>query len=153
MPEPILHRLTRHFTNLIGRKVTFAQATGASDQKTSSVYGVYKLVSSGGAVVVKADLALLGSFAGALVGLPDSEVKRHLASMPIEELLRDAMYEVLNIASAVVVVEERAVLTAMVTDAFYVQGEAAKILKSPSDKVEFNVTVDGYQGGRLVLLT
>jgi hypothetical protein len=59
------------------------------------------------AVVVKADLPLLGSLAGILVGLPDSAVKEHLAATPMEELLRDAVYELLHIASAVITTEGR----------------------------------------------
>jgi hypothetical protein len=42
------------------------------------------------------DSPLLGSLVGVLVSLPDSAVKERLAVTPIEELLHDAIYEVLN---------------------------------------------------------
>ena len=92
------------------------------------------------AIVVKSDLPLLGSLAGVLVGLPDSAVKEHLAASPVEELLRDAMYEVLNIASAVITTEGRAVFTKMVADPTFIDGAAGKLFKKPDHRSYFNVS-------------
>jgi hypothetical protein len=105
------------------------------------------------AVVVKADLPLLGALAGVLVGLPDSAVKERLAVSPIEELLRDAIYEVLNIASTVVTTEGRAVFTKMLADPGLIDGNAGKLLKKPDHRSYFNVLVDGYQGGKCTIFS
>ena len=105
MSEPTPYALSKHFTELIGRKVTFTQTTAAAETKIKQMYGIYTVLPGETAIVVKTDLPLLGSLAGVLVGLPDSSVKEHLAVTPIEELLRDAIHEVLNIASAVVTTE------------------------------------------------
>jgi hypothetical protein len=83
--------------------------------------------------------------------LPDSAVKEHLAVSPIEELLRDAIHEVLNVASTVVTTEGRAVFTKMVGDPALIDGTAGKLLKKPDHRSYFNVLVDGYQGGKFTI--
>jgi hypothetical protein len=61
-----------------------------------------------------------------LVGLPDPTVKERLGASPIEELLRDAIYEVLNIASTIFTSEDRAVFSKMMTDQASIDGAAGK---------------------------
>ena len=148
MSEPTPFAFSQLFSELVGRKVSFAQTTVSVDVKTKQMFGIYNVLPQNSAIVVKADLPLLGSFAGILVGLPDSTVKERLAVTPIDELLRDAIYEVLNIASTVVTNEGRAIFSKMVTDATYVDGPAGVVLKKPDHRSYFNVTVDGYQGGK-----
>jgi hypothetical protein len=117
------------------------------------IYGIYTLLPYETAIVVKADLPLFGSFAGALVGLPDPAVKDHLRVTPLEELLRDAIYEVFNIASAAIATEDRAVFKKMEVDRAYVDGAAGKVLEKPDHRSYFAVTIDGYQGGRFTVLS
>jgi hypothetical protein len=152
MPEPTPYDLSKRFSQLTGRKVTFVQTTAALDSKLNQIYGIYNVLPSGAAIVVKADIRLLGSIGGALVGLPDPVVKEHLAVTPMDELLRDAIYEVLNVASAAVSTEGRAVFTNMVTNPTYIDGAAGEVLKKPGHRSYFNVLVDGYQGGRFTIL-
>jgi hypothetical protein len=116
------------------------------------MYGIYTVPPHEIAIIVKADLPLLGSLAGVLVGLPDSAVKDHLLANPVEELMRDAIYEVFNIASAAIFTEGRAVFTKMVSDPTCIDGIAGKVLKKPDHRHYFNVLVDGYQGGRFTIL-
>ena len=153
MPEPTPYGLSRCFSQLLGRKVTFVQTTFALDMHIRQMYGIYTLLPHETAIVVKADLPLLGSFAGTLVGLPDPVVKEHLIATPLEELLRDAIYEVLDIASAAITNEGRAVFKKLVADPVYVDGAAGKILKNPDHRSYFTVSVDGYQGGRFTILS
>jgi hypothetical protein len=153
MPEPTPFALSRLFSQLIGRKVTFAQAVPTLDSKLKQVYGVYNVLPLGTPVVVKADLRLLSSVAGALVGWPDPVVNEHLAVIPMEELLRDAIYEVLNVASAAITTEGRAVFTNMQTSPIGVDGAAGLLLKNPGHRSYFNVSVDGYVGGKFIILS
>ena len=151
MSEPTPFALSKLFTDLIGRKVTFTQTTAAAETKVKQMYGIYRLLPGETAIVVKSDLPLLGSLAGVLVGLPDAAVKDHLAVTPVEELLRDAIHEVLNITSAVITHQGRAVFVKMVTDPMFLDGEAGKGFKKPDHRSYFNVLVDGYQGGKFTI--
>jgi hypothetical protein len=153
MAEPTPLTLSHMFTQLIGRKVTFAPATIAAETKIKQMYGIYSVLPQESALIVKADLPLLGSLAGVMVGLPDSAVKESLSVSPVEEVLRDAIHEVLNVTSAVVTNEGRAVFTSMVTDTTLIDGAAGKLFKKPDRKTYFNVTVDGYQGGKFTIFT
>jgi len=152
MSEPTPLSLSRLFSQLIGRKVAFMPTTPSVETKIKQMYGMYKVMPHETSIIVKADLPLLGSLAGVLVGLPDAAVKEHLRANPIEELLRDAINEVLNIASAAITIEGRAVFTKMLTDPSSIDGEAGRVFKKPDHRSYFNVTVDGYQGGRFTIL-
>jgi len=153
MSEPTPFALSRSFSQLIGRKVTFAQAPPIPATKISQIYGIYTVLPEATPVVVKADLRLFASIAGALVGWPDPVVKEHLAAQPMEELLRDAIYEVFNVASAAVGTEGRTVFTKMVDNPTYIDGTAGAVLQNPGHRSHFNVSVDGYIGGRLSILS
>ena len=148
MAEPTPFDLSRRFSQLTGRKVTFVQTTATLDGMIKQMYGIFTVMPGKTAIVVKADLSLLGSFAGALVGFPDAVVQEHLNITPIEELLRDAIYEVFNVASSAVSTEGRAVFEKMVTDPIYIDGNAGKVFAKPDHRSYFKVQVDGYQGGR-----
>jgi hypothetical protein len=151
MSEPTPYSLTKLFSELIGRKVTFAQTTVSVETKIKQMLGVYTVLHHETAIVVKSDLPLLASLAGVLVGLPDSSVKEHLAKSSFEELLRDAIHEVLNIASAVITIEGRAVFIKMVADPILIDGAPGNVLKKPDHRSYFNVLVDGYQGGKFTI--
>jgi hypothetical protein len=153
MSEPTPFALSHRFSQLIGRKVTFAQVAASLDSKLKQVYGVYTVLPQATPVVVKADMRLLGSVAGALVGWPDQVVNEHLAVIPMEEILRDAIYEVLNVASAAIATEGRAVFKNMQTNPICIDGAAGLVLKNPGHKSYFNVSVDGYVGGKFIILS
>ena len=151
MPEPTPLSLSHLFTQLIGRKVTFAPTTISPETKIKQMYGIYNVLPHETAIIVKADLPLLASLAGVMVGLPDSAVKECLAKSPLEEVLRDAIHEVLNVASAALTNEGRAVFARMVTDTGLIDGVAGQLFKKPDRRTYFNVLVDGYQGGKFTV--
>jgi len=153
MSEPTPYALSKLFSELVGRKVSFAQTTPAPETKVRQMYGIYTVLPHETTVIAKCDLPLLGSLAGLLVGLPDSAVKEHLKAEPLEELLRDAVHEVLNIASAVITKEGRAIFVKMVPDVAYIDGAAGQVFKKPDHRSYFNVSVDGYQGGKFTILS
>lgn len=153
MSEPTPFALSRRFSQLTGRKVTFVQASALPDTAVNKIYGIYTVLPDGNPVVVKADLRLLASVAGALVGWPDPVVKEHLAVTPMEELLRDAIYEVFNVAASGFETEGRVVFKNMVFNTTYIDGAAGEVLKKPGHRSHFNVSVDGYVGGRMTILS
>jgi hypothetical protein len=152
MAEPTSFALSRRFSQLTGRKVTFVQAPAVPESTGPKIYGVYTVVPDETAIIVRADLRLLASMAGALVGWPDPVVKEHLAATPMEELLRDAIYEVFNVASSGLEIGSRVVFTKMVFNTAYIDGAAGEVLKKPGHRSHFNVSVDGYVGGRMTIL-
>lgn len=151
MAEPTPFALARLFTQLVGRDVKFAQLTRPVISKAKQIYGVYKVEPDDAARVVQADLSLLGSFAGALIGLPSDAIKQRVAETVLDESLRDAVHEVLNVASTVIAVDARAVFQAMYTDPVYCPEQATTLLRAPLHKSFFSVTVDGYEGGAFAL--
>jgi hypothetical protein len=153
MAEPSSFILSQRFSKLTGRKVSFVQSTQAMDRKVGQIFGIYSLLPLESAIVVKADLPLMGSLAGALVGLPDQAVAEHLRTTPMEELMRDSICEVLNVAAAAVSTEGRAVFSKMVTDPLYLTGAAEKVFKEPFHRSYFVVTIEGYQGGRFAIFS
>lgn len=153
MSEPTAPALSRHFSNLINRSVSFVPCRILLENKVRQVYGLYEVFPGAKALVVKADLGLLGSFAGAMVGLPDPEVRSKLSASNVEELLRDAMNEVFNVAASVVASEGRAVFRSMATSAIYVSGEAERVMGQPLHRSCFDVEIDGYLGGKFFIFS
>ncbi len=153
MSEPTAPALSRHFSNLINRSVSFVPSGNLFENKVRQVYGMYEMFPGPKPLVVKADLGLLGSFAGAMVGLPDTEVRSRLTATPLEELLRDAMNEVFNVAASVVTSEGRAVFRSMATSAIYLSGGAEEVLSSPLHRSCFEVEIEGYVGGKFFVFS
>jgi len=63
--------------------------------------------------ILQLDLPLLGSLGGALLGLPSDTIKEGLMSPTGDEPLRDAMHEVLNVASTIISIDHRAIFQSM----------------------------------------
>jgi hypothetical protein len=151
MAEPTPLLLSRQFTGLINRKVSFAVAKPFAALTVNQVYGIYTVFPAQTTLVVRADLALFGSFAGALVGLPDSEVKSRLKTGLRDELLGDAMKEVFNVSSAVLTLEGRAHFNQITTELLCLSPGASKTMDTAIRRSCFNVEVEGYQGGRIAI--
>lgn len=144
--------LSRHFTNLINCQVSFTETAQVPKVSTRQIYGVYTVFPSESALVVRADLTLLGSLAGAFVGIPDAEITQRLKSAQPDEVIQDAINEILNVASGVLAKEGRAVLSGIATKPEDIQGAGAEVVTKPAHSVHFNVLVQGYQGGRWSVL-
>jgi hypothetical protein len=151
MAEPTPHSLARQFTGLVNRKVSFAVAKPFAAVTVNQVYGIYTVFPAQTTLVVKADLALFGSLAGALVGLPDAEVKSRLKAGLKDELLSDAMKEVFNVSSAVLTLDGRAHFNQMATELLYLSPEAVKTMNIAIRRSCFNVDVEGYQSGKFAI--
>jgi len=152
MAEPTPYVITQLFSDLVGRPVSVTQIPKAIPTKVKQVYGVYLVQPMKTARVVQADLPLLGSFAGSLLGLPSDSVKERVAAPTMDEGFRDAMHEFLNISSTIVSTEYRAVFQNMHNDPVYMSSEAQDVLKDPVYRNYFTIKIDGYEGGAFSIL-
>ena len=100
----------------MGRQMTFVSAKPLPATRVPQAFGICNVFPGETAAIIQCDLSFLGAFAGTLVGVPNPTLKKHMPAKPIEELLRDAMYEVLNVASDAITAEGKAVLTKMATN-------------------------------------
>jgi hypothetical protein len=116
------------FTDLIGRHVNFSEQMNAVPPNGEQLYCVYLIKPMDSYRVIKADLSLLSSFAGALVGLSP------------------------EIASRIVTLEHRGVFKGMYGDPAQLPPDARNTLRDPCHSTYFRVTVDGYEGGGFSLL-
>jgi len=153
MRDPVPQTLSRHFTNLIGRKVTFVKSLAKGKTNDKKVFAVYRSFPSHGVIVLKADLSLIGSFAGVLVGMPDSEVRSRVAELKLDDLIRDAIAEILNVATPAIATEDRATFLSMAMDESEIEDAAKEIASKPHREFIFDVTVEEHQGGRFHILT
>ena len=137
------------FSRLLGRNVTFARSKATSRASGKQLFALYTVLPQEHALVVQADLALLGSFAGALLGLQSDVVNERISTTNLEDLLQDAIQEILNIASSVVTNQGRAVFKKMAADPVYLDTLDGDFLQHPDRKTTFDVSIEGYQGGLL----
>ena len=142
-PKPLI--IAELFSNLTGRTVNFTQVLKPPVTNAKQAYGTYLIKPADSLRIVQLDLPLLGSFGGCLLGLPSDAVKERLTSSLNDENLRDAMHEILNVASTIVSIEHRAVFQTMFLDA--VPSAILESLTNPAYRSYFNVTVSGYEGG------
>jgi len=152
MAEPTPYVITQLFSDLVGRPVSVTQIPKAIPTKVKQMYGVYSIKPMNTPRVVQADLPLLGSFAGSLLGLPNDSVKERVAAATMDDGFRDAMHEFLNIASTIVSTEYRAVFQTMYNDPVYMTSDAQDVLKEPVYRNYFSIKVDGYEGGAFAIL-
>jgi hypothetical protein len=145
MAEPKPLTIAQLFSSLVGRAVNFTQVLKPPVTNAKQAYGTYLIKPADSLRIVQLDLPLLGSFGGSLLGIPSETVKERLMSPTSDEPLRDAMHEILNVASTIVSIENRAIFQTMFL------GEAPKTimesLKNPAYRSYFTVTVNGYEGG------
>jgi hypothetical protein len=142
-PKPLI--IAQLFSNLIGRPVNFTQVLKPVLTKAQQAYGTYLIKPADSVRIVQLDLPLLGSFGGSLLGLPTETVKERLASPTSDEPLRDAMHEILNVASTIVSIDNRAVFQTMFLD--NPPDSVLESLKNPAFRSYFTVTIPGYEGG------
>jgi hypothetical protein len=84
--------------------------------------------------------------------LSPETVKERVAEAKLDEALRDALHEVMNIASRIVTVEHRGVFKGMFGDPGQMPPDARSTLREPCYSSHYKVTVDGYEGGGFSLL-
>lgn len=147
MAEPKPLTIAELFTGLTGRRVNVTQLLKPPVTRELQAFGVYLVKPKDSTRIVQLDLPLLGSLGGALLGLPSVAVKERMASPESDEPLRDAVHEVLNVASTIVSIQERAVFQTMYLNATLLPKALSELLKNPAFRSYFEITIDGYEGG------
>jgi hypothetical protein len=152
MAEPSSSSMAALFSDLIGRRVTFSEQLNALPANGKQIYCVYLINPMDSYRVIKADLSLLSSFAGALVGLSPEIIKEKVEETTLDETLKDALGEVMNIASRIVTMEHRGVFKDMYGDPGQMPPAARSTLREPCYSSHYKVAIDGYEGGAFSLL-
>ena len=147
MAEPKPFTIAKLFTDLTGQNVNFTQLLKAPITKAPQAFGIYLIKPTDSTRIVQVDLPLLGAFGGALLGLPSQTVKERLAAPTLDEPLRDAIHEVLNVASTIVSIDDRAVFQTMHFGADSLPAGISDSLKNPAFRSYFTVVMNGYEGG------
>jgi hypothetical protein len=145
--------LSQLMSQLTGRDVGFTLRLKPPPSRAKQVFGVYKVLPTDDLIVVKMDMPLLGSFGGCLLGLPADVVLGRLKTTPLDEVLRDAMHEVLNVLSSALVLKNRVVLQSMHTEESLLSGQALDTLKKPLVTSCFDVSMKGYGAGDLRIMS
>jgi len=153
MSEPRPQSLSPHFSNLIGQKVVFEKLLTNAVTGEKKIYALYATVPSENPVVVMADLSVLGFLAGALVGLPEPEIRSRITAPELDDVLKDAINEIFNVATPVISTQERAVLKTISENKSELGDAAEQILSKPHREVSFNVTINNYKAGRFHILS
>ncbi len=152
MAEPTSASMATLFSDLIGRHVNFSEQMYAPPASGDQIYCAYLIRPMDSYRVIQADMSLLSSFAGALIGLSPEAIKERVNEKKLDESLRDALNEVMNIASRIVTVEHRGVFKGMFGDPGEMPPLARNTLRDPCYTSYFKVAVDGYEGGAFTLL-
>lgn len=147
MKEPVALELSRFFTELTAKPVSFSFEGNAPVPRDACMYGLYTDPAALEPVVMRISLQALALLGAALLGLPEETALERAAAMPVDEPMRDAMHEVLNIASTAVGGNTRLVFQAMFRDKALLSGKAAALLLSPGPNPSFRISVDGVAGG------
>jgi hypothetical protein len=153
MAESLHYALARLLTQLVGRDVTLTLVMKPPPPKGRLLYGLYAILPEERALVVKAELALLARLGGALLGLPEEVSIERAQSIPMDESLRDAIHEVLNVASAALSLDHRVLFKTMTDDPLFCEGEASDLLRAAPLTSNFQVAVQGSTTGLLTILT
>jgi hypothetical protein len=137
------------YTQLLGRDVSVAVAPAALRSSGAAVFGTYRRVSDDSLIVVKADLALMASIGGVLVGLPEDVVQARVKQGTLDEVLQDAIHEVLNITSTPLSEDGRVVFKRLDLAYSGVSQNAKDVMVNNTPDANLVLTVKGYTGGRL----
>ena len=133
--------MAKLFTDLVGRDVSFSLVLSPPESKAPQIYGTYHVLPEKTPLVVKTDLPLLAGMAGALLGFPYETALERAQEKPMGEMIRDAMHEVLNIASTGLSTGHRVVLNTMVQDTVFCDSKVLDLIRKPDLKTQFKVTL------------
>lgn len=152
MSGPTAFALSHLFTELVDRPVNFSEAKTAQSPDSKKIFGVYETLPGGRPIIVRADLTFLATIAGLLVGLPAALAQERAQGEPMEDSIRDAIYEALNICSTCLSGDERVLLRNMTTNSASILHPASDLLKKSVYASNFKVVISGKDCGNVSVL-
>jgi hypothetical protein len=87
-----------------------------------------------------------------LIGLSPEVIQERVEETTVDDSLKDALGEVMNIASRIVTLEHRGVFKGLYGDPSQMPPGARSTLRDPCYSSHYKVTIDGYEGGAFSLL-
>ncbi len=150
MAEPTPLSLSQFFSELTGRHVNFALAVNPPASKSKLMYGAYHVLPDNAPLLLKISLKTLGLLGGSLLGLPEDTAIERAQEPTLNEPLRDAMHEVLNIMSTAIMHDKRIVFKSMARELSSLPPEVTKLEQTYTHKSAYKVT---FEGGNTEVLT
>jgi hypothetical protein len=145
------YALSQLLSDLTGRQVGATLVLNPPASKSTQVFGEYEVLPSGKPLVVRADLGLLAVLGGSLLGLPSETAVERAHETPMDEPIRDAVHEVLNILSVVVALEGRVVFKKMSREGSTLESGALDLVDHPESRSSFQFIFGGKPIGLLTV--
>ena len=138
--------ISKHLSELIGRHVAVAVNDSVEFDPQSRV-ACYEVLPMQGTAIVKLDFHLLASMGGMMIGFPDAEIKSQMQQGKLDENLTDAAGEVMNVLSAVIVSDGRAIFRGLHREAREFSTRAGELLGGGFYPLKLSVTPTGFPRG------
>lgn len=147
MHEPSARSMSQLFSQLTDRHVSFILEPNAAAGKGPSIFALYTEFPDNNPIVAQADRATVAVLAAALLGMPEDTAIERALEQPLNEAIRDAMHEVLNIGSTALSTVGRVVLKDFVTEPVAIAQVGKAVMADPSSKSTYRVAIDGKPRG------
>lgn len=142
MAEATAFSLSKFFSELTGQHVSFAIASNAPTPKGDYMYGLYSVISDASPMLLRMSLSSIALMGGALLGMPAELAMERVKAAEVDESLRDAMHEVLNIASTAFSPDDRIVFKGMSRSVDAFPAGVKGLLQNASRKSSYRVAVN-----------
>lgn len=147
MQEPTARSMSLLFSQLTDRHVSFTLAPNATEGKAPSVFAVYTELPDNNLIIVRAERATVAVLAAALLGMPEDTAVERALEQPMNEAVRDAIHEVLNIGSTALSTEGRVVLKHLVSESLDIEPAGRAVMAEPRSKSTYRVSIDATSRG------
>ncbi len=134
--------LSRFFSDLTGRPVSFSIAAASSAVKGPQMYGLYDFADEAKPLLLRIHLHTLAVLGGALLGVPEEVAIERAQQSSVDEPLRDAMHEILNIASTAISPDIRIVFRSMSKSTAALPNGVADLMQTACHKTAYRVALE-----------
>jgi len=152
MSEPTAFGFTKVFSDLTGRSVNVSETDSRATGSDTSVFVVYRVRSNDRPIVMRMDLDLLAQIAGSIIGLPPNLAIEKARSVPMADVMLDAMHEIANVLSSEITSEPRVLLQGLCTSAAQCDSDVRDVVRKPGLASAFKVVLAGKPAGMFSIL-